>query len=38
MCIRDSLYTDEVMKCIQAKPTTDHKLGYKIDIPPGSYE
>ena len=32
------LYTDEVMRCTQAKPTNDLKLGYKIDIPPASYE
>jgi len=32
------LYTDEVMKCAQCKPTTDLKLGYKIEIPPNSYE
>jgi hypothetical protein len=32
------LYTDEVMKCAQPKPTNDMKLGYKMDIPPGTYE
>jgi len=32
------LYTDEVMRCVQSKPTTDMKLGYKIDIPPTSYD
>ena len=32
------LYTDEVIRCIQPKPSNDMKLGYKIDIPPGSYE
>jgi len=33
-----ALYTDEVMRCTQPKPTTDMKLGYKIDIPPTSYD
>ena len=32
------LFTDEVLKCIASKPPADMKLGYKIDIPPGSYE
>jgi hypothetical protein len=32
------LYTDEVMRCIQPKPSNDMKLNYKIDIPPGNYE
>jgi hypothetical protein len=33
------LYTDEVMKCAaQPKPGNDMKLGYKIEIPPGTYE
>ena len=32
------LFTDEILKCIQYKPTTDARLGYKMDIPPTSYE
>jgi hypothetical protein len=32
------LYTDEVIRCIQAKPSNDMKLGYKMDIPPSSYD
>lgn len=32
------LYTDEVMRCIQPKPTTEMKLGYKIEMPPSSYD
>jgi hypothetical protein len=32
------LYTDEILKCIQSKPTADVKLAYKMDMPPNSYE
>ena len=33
-----ALYTDEVLRCVQGKPMNDMKLGYKIDIPPVSYD
>lgn len=32
------LYTDEILKCIQGKPTADVKLAYKMELPPNSYE
>jgi hypothetical protein len=32
------LYTDEVLKCSTGKILSDTKIGYKIDIPPNSYE
>ena len=28
-----ALYTDEVLRCTQPKPSTDLKLNYKIEIP-----
>ena len=33
-----ALYTDEIMRTIQPKPATDMKLGYKMDIPPTTYD
>lgn len=33
-----ALFTDEVMRCVQPKPSADMKLGYKMDIPPVTYE
>ena len=33
-----ALFTDEILKCTQCKPNGDARLGYKIDIPPTSYE
>jgi hypothetical protein len=33
-----ALFTDEVVRCVQPKPTNDMKLGYKMEIPPVSYE
>ena len=32
------MYTDEILRLSQSKPQVDLKLGYKIDIPPISYE
>ena len=33
-----ALYSDEILKCTQCKPTNDARLGYKIENHPTSYE
>jgi hypothetical protein len=34
-----ALFTDEVIRCTaQAKPAIDNRIGYKIEVPPQSYE
>jgi hypothetical protein len=34
-----ALFTDEVVRCsAQGKPQIDNRIGYKIEVPPQSYE
>lgn len=34
-----ALFTDEIVRCAaQSKPQIDNRIGYKIEVPPQSYE